>query len=65
MEGLKASATYVAEGWPCETSMRREVLGLVKAQFSSVGECQDREVGVGGLVIRRRWDSLGWGSEGK
>jgi hypothetical protein len=31
-----------------------EVLGLVRARFPSVGECQDREAGVGELVSRRR-----------
>jgi hypothetical protein len=37
--------------------MRGEALGLVKAQCPGVGECQDREAGVGGLVSReRRWD---------
>ena len=30
--------------------MREETLGPVKAQCPSVGECQDREVGMGGLV---------------
>jgi hypothetical protein len=40
--------------------MGGEALGPVKAGYSSVGECQDREAGVGGLVGR------GWGIlEGK
>jgi hypothetical protein len=30
--------------------MRGQGLGPVKAQCPTVGECQDREVGVGGLV---------------
>jgi hypothetical protein len=30
--------------------VRGEALGLVKAQCPSVGECQDQEAGVGGLV---------------
>jgi hypothetical protein len=34
--------------------MGGEALGLVKARCPSVGECHDREVGVGGLVSRRR-----------
>ena len=38
--------------------MRGEALGLVKALCPSVGECQDREAGVGGLVIRGR--GIGW-----
>jgi hypothetical protein len=39
--------------------MRGEVLGPVKAQCPSVGECQDREAGVGGLVSRGREDEIG------
>ena len=39
--------------------MRGEALGLVKAQCPSVGECQDREAGVGGLVSRGRRDGIG------
>jgi hypothetical protein len=39
--------------------MKGEVLVLVKAPCSSVGECQDREVGVGGLVGRGREDGMG------
>jgi hypothetical protein len=34
--------------------MRGEALGLVKAQCPSVGECEDREVGVHGSVSRVR-----------
>ena len=34
-------------------------LGPVKAVFPSVGECQDQEVGVGGLVSRGRGDRIG------
>jgi hypothetical protein len=35
-----------------------EALDLVKARCPSVGECQDREAGVGGLLSRKRrgWD---------
>ena len=36
--------------------MGGEALGPEKAQFPRVGECQDREVGVGGLVTK------GWGN---
>jgi hypothetical protein len=31
----------------------------MKAQCPSVGECQDREAGVGGLVSRGREDGIG------
>ena len=34
--------------------MRGEALGIVKALSPSIGECQDGEVGVGGLVSRGR-----------
>ena len=44
--------------------MGGEALGPVKAGCPSVGECQDREAGVGGLVIRRRGMGLGF-LEGK
>ena len=44
--------------------MGGEALGPEKARFSSVGECQDREAGMGGLVSGGGgWDS-GF-SEGK
>jgi hypothetical protein len=39
--------------------MRGEAFSLVKAQCPSVGECQDREAGVGGLVRRGRGDGMG------
>ena len=50
MEGLKAPAGICSKGWPYETSMRGEALGLVKALSPSVGEGQDREAVVGVLV---------------
>jgi hypothetical protein len=39
--------------------VRREALGPVKARCPSVGECQDREAGVGGLVNRGRGNGIG------
>jgi hypothetical protein len=42
----------------------RDALGPVKAQCSSVGECQGQEVGVDGLVSRGRGEEMGV-SEGK
>jgi hypothetical protein len=45
--------------------MRGEALGLVKAQYPSVEECQDREVGVGGLVGKGRGFGIGSVLEGK
>jgi hypothetical protein len=41
--------------------MGRKTLGLEKAQCPSVGECQDREVGVGGLVSRGKGNGNGIG----
>jgi hypothetical protein len=39
--------------------MGGEALGLVKARCPSVGECQDRETGVDGLVSRGTVDGMG------
>jgi hypothetical protein len=44
-------------GWPCGTSVRGEALGLLKGP--SIGECQDRKVGVSRLVSRRRGGGIG------
>ena len=41
------------------TSNGGEALGPEKAKQPSVGECQDREIGVGGLVSRGRRERLG------
>jgi hypothetical protein len=39
--------------------MGGEALGPMKVQCPSVGECQDQEVGVGGLVSRGRGERIG------
>ena len=39
--------------------MGGEALGPEKAQCPSVGECKDREAGVGGLVSKGRGDRIG------
>jgi hypothetical protein len=39
--------------------MGGEAPGPVKAQCPNVGECQDREAGVGGLMSRGRRDEIG------
>ena len=41
--------------------MRGEALGPLKDGCPSVGECQDREVGVGGLVSRGKGNGNGIG----
>jgi hypothetical protein len=41
--------------------MGEEAFGPVKVIFPSIGECQDQEAGVGGLVIRggrKGWEVL-------
>jgi hypothetical protein len=43
--------------------MGGEALGLGKAGCPSVGECQDRETGVGGLVSRGRGTYRGFSVE--
>jgi hypothetical protein len=45
--------------------MGEEALGPVKAQCPSVGECQDQEVEVGGLVSRGSGEGIGGFLEGK
>jgi hypothetical protein len=52
--GTQGFSHIYSRGWPCWTSLRGEALGLVKALCPIVGECQDREVGVGGLVNQGR-----------
>jgi hypothetical protein len=49
------SSSICSRGWPFGTLRRGEALGPKSARFSSVVECQNREVGVVGLVSR------GWG----
>ena len=46
-----------SRGWPCWTSKGGEGLVPEKARCPSVEECQDREMGVGGLLSRggREW----------
>ena len=44
--------------------MRGETLGLVKAKCFSVGECQDREAGVGRLVSKEMGYGMGGSVEG-
>jgi hypothetical protein len=39
--------------------MGGENLGLVKGQCPSIGECQDREAGVVGLLSRKKEDEIG------
>jgi hypothetical protein len=46
------SSCICSRGWPCWISMREETLDLVQTQCPSVGECQDRGAGVGGLLRR-------------
>ena len=57
--GTHGSSHICTRGCHCWTSMAEEALGHVKAQCPSVGECQDREAGLGGLVIRRRGEVIG------
>jgi hypothetical protein len=43
----------------------REALDLVKTLSPSVGECQDRKAGVGGLMSRGSGNGIGGFSEEK
>jgi hypothetical protein len=57
--GTHDSSHIRNRGWPCQTSMGGEALGPVMAPFPTVGKCQDREVGVGGLVSMGTGDGIG------
>jgi hypothetical protein len=39
--------------------MGGEALGPVKVLWPSIGECQDQEAGVGGVVSRGKGDGIG------
>jgi hypothetical protein len=39
--------------------MRGEALDPVKVQCPNIGECQDQEAGLGGLVSRERGEEIG------
>lgn len=45
--------------------MRGEALSPVKTRWHSIGECQDREVGVGGLVSRGKESRMGGRGEAR
>jgi hypothetical protein len=47
------------------SSMGGEALGPVNVLCPSIGECQDQEVGVGGLVSRERREGIGDFQRGK
>jgi hypothetical protein len=64
-EGTQGSSRIYCRGWPCGISVTGESLGLMKAQYPSVEEYQDREVGEGGLGIGGREDGIGGFLEGK
>jgi hypothetical protein len=48
--GTHDSSHIYSRGWPCQTSVGREILGPVKPQFCNVEECQGREAVVGRWV---------------
>jgi hypothetical protein len=47
------------------SSMGGEALGPVKFLCSNIGECQDQEAGVGGLLSRERHRGFSEGKPGK
>ena len=57
--GTHASRCICTRGWPCRASVGGKALGSVKAQCPGVGECQDREGGVCGLVSREGEGGIG------
>ena len=66
MEGPMAPAVYVAEDGLVWHQWEERFLSPVKARCPSVGECQDKEAGVCGLMSRvRGWNSFFFPPEGK
>jgi hypothetical protein len=57
--GTHGFSRMCSRGWPCRTSMGGDTLGPVKVHCPSVGESQEREARVGGLVSRGRVDGIG------
>jgi hypothetical protein len=57
--GIHVSSQICSRGQPCQASMGGEALGPVKAQCSSIGECQGWEAGLNGWLRefppRSRW----------
>jgi hypothetical protein len=43
--------SFIGRGWPRRSSMGGEALGPMKVLWPSVGECQDQEAGVDGLMM--------------
>ena len=48
--GTHGSSCLCSRGWPCQSSIGGEILGSVRAQCPSVGECQGREAELVGWV---------------
>ena len=63
--GTHGSSDICSRGWLCWTSKAGEALGSEKARCPSIGECQDREVGVGALMSRGKEVQVRGFSEGK
>jgi hypothetical protein len=53
------SSCMCSRGWPSQSSMGEEALGLVKVLCPSIGECQGQEAEMGGLVSRGRGQGIG------
>ena len=52
--GTHGSSCRCSRGWPSQSSMGGDALGLVKVLCSTIEECLGQEVGVGGLGSRGR-----------
>ena len=60
--GTHGSSLICSRGWPCWASMGGETLGPMKAECTSVGECQGGEAGVYGKVGEHPHRSRGTGN---
>lgn len=57
--GTHVSSCICSRGCPSQPSVGEKALGLVKVLCPSIGKCQDREAGVGGLVSTGRGNGVG------
>ena len=63
-----APVAYIAEDGLVGHQREERPLSSVKTRCPSVGECQDREAGVGGLVTKESGDGIRrfwWGNDEK
>jgi hypothetical protein len=64
-DGTHGFSCICSREWPSQSSMGGEVLSPVKVLCPNIGDCQDQEAEVSGLVSRERWGRDRGFSKGK